>query len=153
MRQLGLEVKGGPQGAIHVKGHGGVFVDDPPGAPISIKAHRCAHPKTDWLADALFSPAKAQEAMAEGEVAANGNGEIARLVIDCPLPGVEPSLQFLESHSAMGKRRREIEYSCVRRVLCSDSSGLLAVVRLADNLDQRPDIGFIFRSLVLQCCV
>jgi len=95
MRQLGLEVKGGPQGAIHVKGHGGVFVDDPPSAPISIQAHRCAHPKTDWLADALFGPAKAQEAMAEGEVDANGNVEIARLLIDWPFPRVEPSLHFL----------------------------------------------------------
>src|SRR5260370_10266482 len=29
---LGLKVKGGPQAAIHVKGHGRVLVDDPPGA-------------------------------------------------------------------------------------------------------------------------
>src|SRR6267378_4319286 len=32
---LGLEVKGGPQAPVHVKGHGRVLMDNPPGAPIA----------------------------------------------------------------------------------------------------------------------
>src|SRR2546426_8208400 len=51
----GLEVKGGPQAAIHVKGHGLVLVDDPPDAPISKQADRCPHPETDRPAGRLRS--------------------------------------------------------------------------------------------------
>src|ERR1700687_2533698 len=53
---LGLEIKGGPQAAIHVKGHERVLVNDPPDAPISMQAHCCAHPETDRAAAALGVP-------------------------------------------------------------------------------------------------
>ena len=46
---LGLEVKGGPQAAIHVKGHGRVLVDDSPGA--RIKANSVGAPETPMIAN------------------------------------------------------------------------------------------------------
>jgi hypothetical protein len=73
---LGLEVKGGPQAAIHVKGHGLVLVDDPPGTPLPMQAHRCTHPETDRRSARLGSSAETVEAMAEGEVAAHNDAEI-----------------------------------------------------------------------------
>jgi hypothetical protein len=69
-----------------------MLVDDPPGVPISMHAHRCAHPETDRLSGSLWSSAKLVEAMTEGEVATHGNIEIARLTIDWPVPCVKPRL-------------------------------------------------------------
>src|SRR5258708_21051989 len=68
---LGLQVKRGPQAAIHVKGHGRVLVDDPPGSPISLQADRSAHPETNRPSVRLSSSTVPVEAMAEGEVAAH----------------------------------------------------------------------------------
>jgi hypothetical protein len=51
----------------------------------------------------------------------------------------------------MSKRRREMKYDCVLRIRGNYSSSILVVMRLVDTLDERPDIGFIFRSLALQC--
>src|SRR5216683_3383414 len=76
---------------------------------------------------------------------------ISRLTIDWPFPRVEPCLLFLKIDSTMGERRREITYDCVRHVRCNDSGGILVVMRLVNTLDQRPDIGFIFRTLRFQC--
>jgi len=90
--------------------------------------------------------------MAEGEVAAHGNVQIARLIFDWPFPCVEPRLLFFEIHSVMGKGRREIEYHCVSRVRCNDGSGVLVVICLVDRLDERLDIGIISRVLSSYGC-
>src|SRR6266478_2794567 len=113
------------------------------GIPLSASRNRSA--------GRLRSSAQPVEPMAEGKVAAHGNVEIARLTIDWPFPRVEPCLLFLKIDSTMGKRRREITYDCVRHVRCNDSGGILVVMRLVNTLDQRPDIGFIFRTLRFQC--
>ena len=126
-------------------------MDDPPDAPISKQAHRCPHPETDRPASRLGSSAKPVEAMAKGEVAADGYAEIARLPIDRPLPRVEPRLLLLEIHSTMGKGRREIEYGCVLRVRRNDTSGVLVVMGVVDTFDERADIGFISLSLAFEC--
>src|SRR5260370_26697447 len=93
-----------------------MLVIDPPAARTSGQAHRCAHPETDRLTSRLRSSAKPVEAMAEGEVAAHRNTEIARLGVNRPLPGIEPSLLLLEIHSTMRKRPRQIEYGCILRI-------------------------------------
>ncbi|MGA2574523.1 MAG: hypothetical protein ABSH24_00695 [Bryobacteraceae bacterium] len=87
--------------------------------------------------------------MAEGEVAVHRNAEVARFTIDWTVPRVQPGLRFLEIHSTMGKRRREIKYSCLRRTRPNDSGGILVMTRIVDTLDERPDIGLIFRHDVL----
>src|SRR5260370_37016056 len=128
---------------MHIKRYGGVLVIDPPAARTSGEAHRCAHPETNRLSGRLWSSAKPVEAMTEGEVAAHRNTEIARLGVNRPFPGIEPSLLLLEIHSTMRKRRRQIEYGCVLRIRRSNGGGILVVMRLVDTFDQRPDIGFI----------
>src|SRR5260370_23445436 len=65
MLQLRVEVKGGSQGAVHVKGHGVVLVDNTPDSSILMQADRCAHPETDWPARRLGSSAETIEAAAE----------------------------------------------------------------------------------------
>src|SRR5258708_22274801 len=102
--RLGLEVEGGPQAAVHVKGDGGVLVDDAPGAAIAMQANSCAHPEADGPTGGLGSSAHPVKAVAEGKVAAHGDRYIARLIIDWPFPSVEPRLLFLEVRSTMGKR-------------------------------------------------
>jgi hypothetical protein len=91
--------------------------------------------------------------MTEGEVATHGNIEIARLTIDWPVPCVKPRLLCLEIHPPMGKRRREIAHDNGLRVRRNDSSAILVVVRLVYGLDERPEVGFSFRSQVFQYCV
>jgi hypothetical protein len=53
----------------------------------------------------------------------------------------------------MGKRRREIAHDNGLRVRRNDSSAILVVVRLVYGLDERPEVGFSFRSQVFQYCV
>jgi hypothetical protein len=90
--------------------------------------------------------------MTEGEVAAHGNVEIARLTIDWPFPRVKPRLLCPEFHSMMGKWRREITYDRVLRIRRNESSGILVEMRFVEGLDERPDIDFIFRRVGFQCC-
>jgi hypothetical protein len=92
---LGVEIKGGPQAAIHVKRDGRVLVDDAPSASIPMQAHGCAHSETDRPVRPLRSPAKPVESMAEGEVATDAYPEIARLTIYRSFPCVEPRLLCL----------------------------------------------------------
>src|SRR5947209_6530929 len=125
-----------------------MLVDDPPDAPISKQAHRCPHPETDRPASRLGSSAQPVEAMAKGEVAAEGYAEIARPPIDRPLPRAGPRLPLLEIHSTMGKGRRQIEYGCVLRIRRNHTSRVLDVMGLVDTFDERADIGFISLSLV-----
>src|SRR5712692_902542 len=110
------EVKGRPRAAVHIKRHGRVLVDDPPGVPIAMQTQRCAHPEINRPACCLRSSAKPEEAVTEGEVAAHRNVDISRLTFDWPFPRVEPSLLLFEIYSLIGKRRRETKYSRVWRV-------------------------------------
>jgi hypothetical protein len=104
---LWLEVQGRLVAAVHVEGHGGVLVDDPPGTTDAAQAHRRAGPDRDAFATGL-GPADPDEAVAEAEVAAHGDAEIAQLEADRAVPGGEPGLQvrFAARLRTRGRQRR-----------------------------------------------
>ncbi len=76
-------------------------VHDAPLAALTLQTHSLAQPEADFLPGGLRTSRHPHIAVTKGDIAADGNGEVAEFELDRPFPTIEPGLLFPEIDAAM----------------------------------------------------
>ena len=92
-----------------------------------------------------FFPADPHEAVAEGDVLAGGDAEVAHLKADGAITGGEPFLLIALQRRGDLKWRSQGKPDFLLREICRDSLGILGTDRLRPHVEYGADFEFIVR--------
>lgn len=139
LAELGFEIEGGPETAIHLERHGRVLMDDLPGTVDPTEAYRYALPPFRTLAVGPGGGRYLLKTMANSEIAADGDVQVTLRQANWAFPGVEPRRETWNIER-MGQWGREIEYDGVRRKLRGDGRRILVMMSLTHGFQYSFDL-------------